>query len=216
MQPDLHHDQPGDRQPLAGRLHPRRVGGRRGPATYSDFFSQQKRWAYGIWEIGRRHSPTLLPRLGRRAQKLSFVALQTHYPSAAATWVGGILLTALYLVGGVTATRLPLVTWALLFGGNITVGLLLFQFLRRFNLVEHERRSYGLSGLAFELITAPDYVAAAAAQLARRPLTYVVTAEGAAATSDSLRTFRAHLGWAAVATTSIVAGIGLGRAYPTL
>jgi hypothetical protein len=82
--------------------------------------------------------------------------------------------------------------------------------------IEHERRSWGLTGVALELITAPVYVAAAAAQLAGRPLTYVVTAKGSAATGDSVRTFRAHLGWAGLAAGSVPAGVALSHSYPSL
>jgi cellulose synthase (UDP-forming) len=187
-----------------------------GPATYTDFFSQQKRWAYGIWEIVRRHSPTLFPRMPHWSQRLSFFALQTHYPTTAITWVIGVLLSAMYLVGGITVTRLPALVWAGLFVSNIGVGLAFFEFTQRFNLVEHERRSWGWSGMLLELITAPIYVAAAAAQLAGRPLAYVVTAKGAAASGDTLRTFRPHLGWAAVAGGCLIIGRILGHNYPAL
>ncbi|MBW8766204.1 MAG: glycosyltransferase [Geodermatophilales bacterium] len=187
-----------------------------GPATYSDFFSQQKRWAYGIWEIARRHSPALLPRMLTRRQRWSFVALQTHYPTSAIVWVGGISLSALYLLGGVTVTHLPLLQWGVLFGANLLLGVAFTIGMRRFNLVEHERRSWGLAGLLLELLTAPVYVAAAAAQLCGRPLVYVVTAKGSAATGDTWRTFRPHLLWLGVAATSILAGLLLHHDYPTL
>ena len=82
--------------------------------------------------------------------------------------------------------------------------------------IEHERRSWRLTGVALELITAPVYVAAATAQLAGRPLTYVVTAKGSAATGDSVRTFRAHLGWAGLAAGSVLAGVALSHSYPSL
>ncbi|WIM99291.1 glycosyltransferase family 2 protein [Actinoplanes oblitus] len=180
-----------------------------GPATYTDFFSQQKRWAYGIWEIARRHSPRLLPRLPRRGQRLAFFALQSHYPTTAASWVIGVALSAIYLVGGVSVTRLPALVWGVLFAANLTVGLGFFRITQRYNLVEHERRSWGLTGMALELMTAPIYVAAAAAQLAGRPLAYVVTAKGKAATGDTWRTFRPHLGWAAVAAACMTAGVVL-------
>jgi hypothetical protein len=187
-----------------------------GPATYSDFFSQQKRWAYGIWEIARQHSPRVFTRMRTRQQRLSFFALQTHYPTTAIAWVGGIMLTALYLVGGVTVTHLPALQWALLFGANLLVGLVFSFCMRRFNLVEHERSSWGLAGMLLDLVTAPVYVAAAAAQLAGRPLVYVVTAKGSAATGDTWRTFRPHLVWLAVAAGSMVAGALLDHDYPAL
>jgi cellulose synthase (UDP-forming) len=186
-----------------------------GPATYADFFSQQKRWAYGICEIARRHSPRLFARM-RTQQRLSFFALQTHYPTTAIVWVGVIFLSAIYLVGGVTVTRMPLTVWAVLFPANLILGFAFFQFMRRFNLVEHERKSWGLTGMALELITAPIYVAAAAAQVAGRRLIYVVTAKGSAATRDNLRTFRPHVGWAAIAGGSLLAGVTLNHSYPSL
>jgi hypothetical protein len=157
----------------------------------------------------------LLPRL-RTGQRLSFFALQSHYPTTALSWVIGVVLSAVYLVGGVTVTRLPALAWGVLFVANIVVGMVFYQFTQRFNLVEHERRSWGLAGMALELITAPIYVAAAAAQLAGRPLAYVVTAKGAAATGDTWRTFRPHLGWAALAASCIITGQLLDHDYPSL
>lgn len=186
-----------------------------GPATYSDFFSQQKRWAYGIWQIARGHSPTVLRRL-RWTQRLSFAALQTHYPTTAISWLSGIFLTGLYLVGGIAVTRLPGLVWTALFLGNLAVGFAFIQFTRRFNLVAHERRSWGLTGVALELATAPIYLAAAAAQLAGRPLAYVVTAKGSAATGDTWRTFRPHLGWAALSLAFIATGAALHHTFPSL
>ena len=144
------------------------------------------------------------------------LALQSHYPTTAMSWVIGVILSACYLVGGVTVTRVPMLVWGVLFAANIVVGLIFFEFIQRFNLVEHERRSWGLTGMVLELIAAPIYVAAAAAQLAGRPLAYVVTAKGAAASADTWRTFRAHLGWAAVAGTSLLAGWLLKHTYPSL
>ncbi|HEY6797839.1 MAG TPA: glycosyltransferase family 2 protein, partial [Kineosporiaceae bacterium] len=90
-----------------------------GPATYSDFFSQQKRWAYGIWQIARQHSPTLFPKLPQRRQRLAFFGLQAHYPTTAISWVIGVVLSAIYLVGGISVTQLPPLAWGALFAINI-------------------------------------------------------------------------------------------------
>lgn len=187
-----------------------------GPATYSDFFSQQKRWSYGIWQIAREHSPRLYPRMRTRQQRLAFFALQTHYPTSAIAWVGGVALSALYLLGGITVTHLPLALWGGLFAANLFVGLCFTLGMRRFNLVEHERRSWGFSGMLLDLLTGPVYVAAAAAQLAGRPLVYVVTAKGSAATRDTWRTFRPHLLWLTVSGACIAGGQLLHHDFPTL
>lgn len=42
------------------------------------------------------------------------------------------------------------------------------------------------------------------------------TKRGSAATRDSLRTFRAHTGWAAIAAGSLLAGVTLNHSYPSL
>jgi cellulose synthase/poly-beta-1,6-N-acetylglucosamine synthase-like glycosyltransferase len=186
-----------------------------GPANYTDFFSQQKRWAYGIWEVVRHHSPRLLPKMHGNKQRLSYVTLQNHYPNTAIGWVAGVFLSAIYLVGGVQVTRLPLTIWAIVFVPGMILAFAFIQYLRRFNLAEHERKSWGLHGMALELITGPVFVAAGAAQVAGRRLVYVVTPKAAAATTDSIRAFRAHLGWAAGTGLSVAAGILFGHDYWT-
>jgi hypothetical protein len=207
---------PATGRPWKGVYTPDVIAVGEGPATYGDFFSQQKRWAYGIWQIARRHSPHVLRAMQSPSQRASFLALQLHYPTLALTWVGGVVLSALYLMGGVTVTTLPVSLWAGLFAANFGVGWAFNQYLRRFNLVAHERRGLGLAGIVLDLVTAPVYVAAAAAQLSGRPLAYVVTPKGTASTADSLRTFRPHLIWAAVALGSIATGLALGHRYPSL
>ena len=49
-----------------------------------------------------------------------------------------------------------------------------------------------------------------------RPLTYVVTAKGSAATGDTWRTFRLHMVWLAVSGGSIAAGLLLGHTHGAL
>ena len=186
-----------------------------GPATYADFFSQQKRWAYGIWEIASKHSPKLFGKL-RFSQRLSFFSLQFHYPTTAISWVAGVSLNALYLIGGVVVTSMPMMLWVALFPTTVLVGTAFTQYLRRFNLMPHERKSLGLTGMVLELFTVPVYTAAAVAQLARRKLVYVVTAKGKATTADSFRVFRAHAGWAAFAVANLVVGQLLNHTYHSL
>ena len=187
-----------------------------GPTTYSDWFSQQKRWAYGIWEVIRQHSFTVIPRMPLRSQRISFATLQTHYPFAGLGWLGGILLFSLYLIGGISVTQLPILVWSGLFAANTVMGFAIFQMMMRFNLAEHERKSWNLSGIALDLITGPVFCAAAVAQLVGRPLVYVVTAKGSASTGDTWRTFRPHLLWAAVSLAAIASGLALDHHYPTL
>lgn len=187
-----------------------------GPATYSDWFSQQKRWAYGMWEVIRQHSFKVIPQMPLRSQRVSFILLQTHYPFTGLAWLGGIFLFCLYLIGGISVTQLSVWIWMSLFVVNTALSFAVVQTLSRFNLATHERESWNLTGMALDIITGPVFCAAALAQLAGRPLVYVVTAKGSASTGDTWRTFRPHLVWLAVSVTAIVGSIVLDHEYAPL
>jgi len=186
-----------------------------GPNTWTDFFSQQRRWAYGIFQIATQKSPAMLAKV-TPAQRLSFASLQFFYPSVGATWLLGNLLSALYLVAGVSGSRLDTLSWAALFLASTATGIGVSVWLRRFNLMPHERASYNLTGMLLNLVTTPVYLAAGFAQLAGRPLAYKVTAKGRLATGDTLATFRLQLGWIAFAVSSMVIGAVAGHHYPSL
>lgn len=183
-----------------------------GPRTWTDYFNQQQRWAYGIWDVVLKHSPKLLPRLSLR-RRLSYIGLQLFYPGLGFTWVAGNLLTALYLLFGITVIRINVVTWLLLWGGTSVGQLLLFVWLRRFNLAQHERKGCGASGMLLSLATGPVYVAAGVAAVLRKPLAYIVTAKGRSATSDSWMTFRLHAWWLAGMLALLAVSVAAGHGH---
>jgi cellulose synthase/poly-beta-1,6-N-acetylglucosamine synthase-like glycosyltransferase len=186
-----------------------------GPGSWTDFFNQQKRWAYGIWEILLRHTPRVFPRLAGR-QRLAFGLLQIFYPSVAVVWLLGTLLTLSSVTTGVATVSVPGRTWLALWAFSMASSVSLFLWLRRFNLVEHERREWGIAGMAMLAATIPVYAAAAFTALARRPLAYAVTAKGNLSSPDRLRTFRAHLAWAGLAIGGIGTALAMHRDAPAI
>ena len=164
-----------------------------GPTSFTDWFIQQKRWAYGIWEIVLHDSPRVLPRT-KPSHKFSYALIQSFYPLTALSWILSIALTSLYMVSRVSL-ELPISYWAPLWASSMVFSLALFMWLRKFNLADHERREWGMPGMALMLMTIPVYVSAAAASLSGRKLVYKVTPKGDLASPDSLRTFRSHLIW---------------------
>lgn len=186
-----------------------------GPTTFTDFFSQQRRWAYGIFEIATKHSPNILPKVTWH-QRISFASLQFFYPSVGATWLLGNVLSAIYLLFGVTSSRLHPLWWAVLFTLNIIPGLGITMWFRKFNLVEHERKSLNIVGMALNLATCPVYLAAGFSQLFGRGLAYKVTAKGALASGDTWETFRLHIRWALFALGCITVGLVMHHAYAAL
>jgi cellulose synthase (UDP-forming) len=117
-----------------------------GPTSFTDFFNQQKRWAWGCWQVILQHSPRMLRQMSW-SQRLSFLLLQPYYPSVAVSWILSVLLTSAYMISRVSL-HLPIDRWALLWGASIGSNFLTFLWLRRFNLTQHERQEWGARGAA--------------------------------------------------------------------
>lgn len=181
-----------------------------GPTTWTDYFNQQKRWAYGVWEIKLNRRLTEGIRLTAR-QRLLYTLVQFYYPSVAATLLLGTAATVLALLLGATTTGLAGPLWPVLWAGGMGSWLCLWLWLRRFNLAEHERSELGAQGFVLALFAGPVYAAAAVSALLRRPLGYAVTAKGALRSADSLRTFRLHLIWSGLVAAALAAGQVLGH-----
>jgi cellulose synthase/poly-beta-1,6-N-acetylglucosamine synthase-like glycosyltransferase len=186
-----------------------------GPATWTDYFNQQKRWAYGIWTI-------MLSRKLRKGMKLSLAQrwlygmVQFYYPSAALAAGLGILATSLYLFFGIASIQIDTAHWITLWLVSMGSWFALWLWLRRFNLAEHERVEFGLAGMGLSLLAGPIYVAAGIASVLRRPLVYAVTAKGSLSSVDSLRSFRVHYLWAGFGALLLGASFELGHAAPLL
>jgi hypothetical protein len=168
-----------------------------GPTSWADYFNQQQRWSYGIWEI------LLRKRDARRGlswrQRLLYGCVQFYYPSVAVSLLLGNLATALYLLFGVASIQLHSLTWLTLWSASLGSWFLLWFWLRRFNLAAHERVEIGMPGMALALFAGPVYLASAWAAIRDKPLAYAVTAKGKLSSGETPATFRLHLWWAAVA-----------------
>jgi len=175
------------------------------PTSFTDWFNQQKRWAYGMWEVILHHSRHVLPRQ-KWSQRLSYALLQPYYPSVALNWLLSIALTTTYMTSRVSL-HLPLDIWAPLWAGSVLSCLALSFWFRRFNLTPVERREWGMPGMVLMLMTLPVYVVAGASKCAGRKLVYAVTAKGDLASPDGIRTFRSHLLWAA--WSAVVLGLSI-------
>jgi cellulose synthase (UDP-forming) len=186
-----------------------------GPETWTDYFNQQKRWAYGIWEIALKRRLRAGIRLSPR-QRLLYGLVQLYYPSVGFAVLLGTIATAVYLLLGITAIRLNSAQWLALWSASMMSWLILWLWLRRFNLAVHERRDLGVAGILLALFAGPVYVAAGVTALLLRPLTYAVTAKGYLKTPDSIRTFRLHFVWAAIAAVLLIVSFRFHHDYTSL
>jgi cellulose synthase (UDP-forming) len=185
-----------------------------GPTSWVDYFSQQRRWSYGIWEILLRRRDA---RQGLSArQRLMYGCVQFYYPSVAVSLLLGTVATALYMLFGIASIQIHTLTWLALWSLSLGSWFVLWFWLRRFNLAEHERVEVGMPGMALALFAGPVYVAAAVAAILRRPLAYAVTAKGKLASGEGLSAFRLHLWWAATAAGLLGASFFLHHDYLAL
>ncbi|WP_072920652.1 glycosyltransferase family 2 protein [Geodermatophilus obscurus] len=182
-----------------------------GPTSWTDFFKQQRRWAYGVMDIVLRHSPRLIPRLAPR-QGLAYLLLESFYPGCAIAWACGNAATAVYLLG-IAPPSLSW-WWAAAWFCAVSSALALLGWLRRYDIAPHERAEYGVRGIFASLVSGPVYLSAAVQALLHRPLGYAVTPKGDLASRDTVRTFTSHLTWCAVVGGAVLVGAGSGHLEP--
>ena len=194
-----------------------------GPATWTDYFTQQLRWARGTDEVVLRGGLTRFRRLPR-GRRLHYALLCSYYPFVALGWMLGLLLAGVYALTGATGLHLTdLRSWFTLYADLAIVQSGLYFWLRRLNVSPHEPEgSAGIAGMFVSMLATPVYVTALIGALLRRPLGFIVTPKGDRVTADSYATFRRHLAWAAasvvVVTVALVSGRALWAAFvaPTI
>ncbi|WP_239405797.1 glycosyltransferase family 2 protein [Frankia sp. Cj3] len=185
-----------------------------GPATWTDFFSQQLRWARGSNEVMVTESVRRLRKLSWGG-RLHYLILMLHYPTVALTWLMGMLLTVSYMALGSSGVTVRISSWLALYIDVAVARLLLYIWLRRFNISPHEEKgTAGISGIFVSMLCTPFYSTAFVGALLRRPLGFVVTPKGRSASPDRLLTFRKHLFWAMLSTGSITVAAACGNVYP--
>ena len=183
-----------------------------GPATWSDYFSQQLRWSRGTFEV-------LGGQLWRNLHRLSpgrlmhYSLITSFYPSMALGWILGAVNAGLFLWMGVRGITVPPQLWLALYVDATAFQTWVYIRNRRYNVSPVEREgSLGLPGMAMSVIAAPIFAAALIAAVARRPARFVVTPKGSAATGDRLSTFRWQLCWAALLVSGLVFAVFRGWA----
>lgn len=187
-----------------------------GPSSWTDFFSQQLRWARGADDTLLKHFWGLFIKLPLRA-KLHYGLIIWCYPAAAITWTLGIIISMLYLFLGTTGLGLQDRTWLALYMDVLAGQLVMYAWLRRYNVSPHEEKgSFGVAGILFSIFAAPVYTMALIGALTRRKTGFVVTAKGDTASPDRWQTFRYHLFWAGIAASFLVYAAIIGNTHITV
>jgi cellulose synthase/poly-beta-1,6-N-acetylglucosamine synthase-like glycosyltransferase len=187
-----------------------------GPSSWTDFFSQQLRWSRGANEILLTRFAGLFVRLPWRA-KLHYGLIIWCYPAAALTWSVGIAVSMLYLFLGTTGVGLHDKTWLALYVDVLAAQVLLYAWLRKYNVSPHEPKgSFGVSGILLSIFAAPMYAYSLYCTLARKQSAFVVTPKGDSASPDTWGTFKYHLMWAGLVTWFLGYSALIGNTHPSV
>ena len=184
-----------------------------GPASWTDFFTQQMRWSRGTYETLFKQywkAPFTMP----PGRLLSYTLMLVYYPMTAVNWFLGILSCFLFLWFGASGTQVSASVWLMLYSDAAALQIGLYLWNRRHNVSPHEPEgSGGLAGMAMSALSAPIYLKSFGEALIRRPSRFVVTPKGGDASPDRLLTFRIHLFWAALLATSLAGSVVLGHTH---
>jgi len=187
-----------------------------GPASWTDFFTQQLRWSRGTYETLFKQywkAPLTMP----PGRLFSYTLMLVYYPMTAVNWLLGILSCVLFLWFGASGTQVSASMWLMLYSDAAALQVGLYLWNRRHNVSPHEPEgSGGLAGMAMSALSAPIYLKSLGAALARRPSRFVVTPKGGDTSSDRVLTFRIHLFWAGVLSVSLVASFALGHTHAAM
>jgi cellulose synthase/poly-beta-1,6-N-acetylglucosamine synthase-like glycosyltransferase len=182
-----------------------------GPASFTDYFSQQDRWSRGTDEVLVRRFWRMAHRLGPRAM-VHYLLLTAYYPTAAIAWILGAVNAILYFALGAGGVVVPAHLWLMLYVDAAALQIGLYFFNRRHNVSPHEKKgSAGVAGMLISALSAPIYAASLAAVALRRSRGFVTTPKGDASTRDTLITFRKHILWALVFGVPLMFSFVLGH-----
>ncbi|HEX4483004.1 MAG TPA: glycosyltransferase family 2 protein [Solirubrobacteraceae bacterium] len=185
-----------------------------GPTSFTDYFTQQWRWARGtddtllasFWRCAHRLSPR---------QLIHYALLMSYYPTTAVAWVLGVLNGALYLTLHTGGVVVPIHLWLMLYLDAAALQVGLYFWNRRHNVSPHERQgSSGMTGMFISMLSTPIYVSALFAAVRKRGGAFVVTSKGDSTQRDTLATFARHIRWGVVIALPMVASAALGGGDP--
>ncbi|MFE2009335.1 glycosyltransferase family 2 protein [Streptomyces sp. NPDC059491] len=187
-----------------------------GPASWTDFFSQQLRWSRGTYETIVRQSwkaPFRTP----PGRLLNYTLMLVYYPMTAVNWLLGVLSCVLYLWLGASGTQVSTRVWLMIYSDAVALQICLYLWNRRHNVSPHEPEgSGGLAGMAMSALSAPLYLKSLGSAVLRTRGRFVVTPKGGEASPDRLLTFRVHLAWAAVLAASLAASVHYGHTHAAM
>ncbi len=184
-----------------------------GPVNWTDYLNQQLRWSYGLFEIIFKHSWRLIPKMPLK-KAVHYVFAQSYYFTGLAAMLSVGMLWLYFFLGISPVEGMRLGDW---FEHAFPVFLLtnlIYFWSQRFNVNPETESGLDWRGFLLNMGAIPIYFLALIMATLRRPLTYAVTAKGAAARAGQgvvVRPFLAHYVILAITLEAMLIGLSLGR-----
>ncbi len=183
-----------------------------GPLNWVDYFNQQFRWSYGLFEILFFYTPKLFLKL-KWKQKINYLIAQTYYFTGPAV-VFGAIITALYLWTGISPVNMRVVDWIYHALPPYMASQIIFNFIRLHSIRPGRIPLFGIKGKILNFGANIVYSLAFIALILRKKFTYAVTTKDAARQPSAvpLSTFSLHFAILVACAAGLVASIYLHHA----
>ncbi len=163
-----------------------------GPVTLADYFNQQMRWSYGLFEILFKYSHKHFKKINI-LQKINLFFSQLFYFSGITNFLG-ILLTSAYLIVGINSTNMSVYEWAIHAIPAYLSGILIMIFLHKFYINPKKEPVFGVLGMFLGQAASIIYAIALFKFITGRSLTYKVTSKNVnESTSFDPSVFTVHI-----------------------
>lgn len=178
-----------------------------GPSTWSAYFNQQLRWAYGCIDILFRHSAKHFKKMSLK-QMLYYFFLQQHYFTGLAMAVS-LLLLSLYFVFGIRAADVDIFKFFIAYSAVVLICWLMSIWLQRFDVERQNEGQLFLAGKIISIAAWPVWFLAFISFLFGKRLNYKVTPKGEEGSMRivSLGDFVPHLIFAGIALAGVVISV---------
>jgi cellulose synthase/poly-beta-1,6-N-acetylglucosamine synthase-like glycosyltransferase len=186
-----------------------------GPANWEAYFSQQMRWAYGLFHILFTQSPRLLTKM-KLKHAVNYFWLQQYYFYGLAQAASICLLTA-YFFWGITATYMNILDLIVLYGSLLSVQLTIFSLFQKYNIDPQNESGLHLRGRLLAIAAWPIYFWAFVSVIFGKKLSYRTTPKGTIDTyTPNISLFIPHFLLGTITLLDLIASFYTGNNAPQL
>jgi cellulose synthase (UDP-forming) len=175
-----------------------------GPTSWTAYFNQQYRWAFGCMNIFFTHSPRL--NIKMRTNHAMYYFLMEQFYFSGLTMAVALIMLMIYYIFGWEPARIQILQLAFWYLPLLTWRQLMTLWLQRFNIRPEEERGLLWAGRLLTIAIIPIYFLALMGVVRNRRVTWKTTPKGNASGreyNDDLKVFTPHL----IASGVIVAGM---------